>query len=339
MKRVIWYSVLAVVLAFLLPVLLTPVRHGNEEDGELSSPPELSPAPAAARLQTPVLDDAIALTIHTEDGDVAMSMADYLPLALAGEMPAAFDSEALKAQAVALRSYALYYREHRKANHPEADVCSSALCCAAFAEEETLRTRWGGNYALYREKLAAAVRDTDGQYLVWEDEPILAVFHASSGGRTEDGAALGTDLPYLVSVPSPETPGEVTNLNSTIEVSPEEFRATVAAAVPAAVLEDDPAAWLGETALNAAGRVESVEIGGERITGLALRQMFSLRSTDFALLWDAEAGNFIFRVSGYGHGMGMSQYGANLMAKDGASYAEILAHYYPGTELVMAVME
>ena len=191
MKRILWYSILAVALAFLLPILLTPVHRGAAEEGDSApSAPELTPAPAIERARTPVLDEAILLTVRTERGDETMSMAEYLPLALAGEMPAAFDSEALKAQAVALRSYALHYREHRKANHPEADICSSASCCAALADEETLRARWGGNYDAYLEKLAAAVRATDGQYLVWEDEPILAVFHASSGGRTGLAAQL-----------------------------------------------------------------------------------------------------------------------------------------------------
>ncbi|MBR1659700.1 MAG: SpoIID/LytB domain-containing protein, partial [Oscillospiraceae bacterium] len=286
----------------------------------------------------PVLDGAILLKVHTDAGDRQMTMSEYLPLALAGEMPAAFDSEALEAQAVALRSYALYYREHRKQNHPEADICSSSACCAALADEETLRTRWGDNYETYREKLQQAVRATDGQYLVWEEEPILAVFHAASGGRTEDGAALGLSLPYLVSVSSPETQDAVSTLNSTVEISAAEFRTTVRSAFPDAAMEPDgdPAGWLGATALNPAGRVESVEIGGERVSGLALRQLFSLRSTDFSLAWDPDASSFIFRVSGYGHGMGLSQHGANLMAKNGADYREILAHYYPGTELVMA---
>lgn len=342
MKRTILLSILAVLLAFALPALLS-AAPGRPSEPEREEPPvpELTPAPAADSLSaahTPILDAGITLTVHTEEGDVEMSMAEYLPRALAGEMPAAFDAEALKAQAVALRSYALHYRANRKDAHPEADICTSPGCCAAFADEDALRANWGANYETYMAKIEAAAADTDGQYLVWESEPILAVFHASSAGRTEDGAALGVGEPYLVSVETPETAGDVTNLLTTVEVTPEDLRSTVLGMFPEASFPDgDPAGWIGPVTLNAAGRVASVQIGGVSVSGLTLRQLFALRSTDFMLAWDAEAQYFVFRVRGYGHGVGLSQHGANLMARSGADYAEILAHYYPGTELVMAM--
>ena len=340
MRKNILLSVLAVLLAFLLPVLLSSApgqRAVAEAEAEAEQTPEPSTTPAPER--TPVLDAGIALTVHTDGGDVEMCMADYLPLALAGEMPASFAPEALKAQAVALRSYALHYRENRKDNHPDADVCASAGCCAAFADPEMLRGSWGGNYDAYMAKISAAVCGTDGQYLVYESAPILAVFHSSSAARTEDGEAVGVAAPYLVSVETPETADTVTRLYTTVEVSRGDFRDTVLRAFPDAALDDgaDPAEWLGQVSLNAAGRVDSVQIGGITVSGLALRQMFALRSTDFTLAWDGDGGSFVFRVRGYGHGVGMSQYGANAMALSGADYTEILAHYYPGTELVMAL--
>ena len=335
MKRAIWYSAFTVALAFLLPLLLTPARFGAapEAEQEVSgkTPAEAQPAAPAP------LDASLVLTVHTEDGDRDMAMDEYLLHAMAGEMPADFGSEALKAQAVALRSYVLYYRERHKATHPEADICTSPGCCAAWLGDEALHERWGEKYGLRREKLEQAIRDTDGQYLAWQSSPILAVFHAASAGTTEAGESLGMVLPYLSSVSSPETPETVSGLNTTVEVSPEEFQSCVLGAFPDAKLDGgDPAAWLGPISLNATGRVESVEIGGQSVSGLTLRQMFALRSTDFSLSWDAAGKSFVFRVSGYGHGMGMSQHGANLMAKDGALYAEILAHYYPDTVLSTA---
>ena len=334
LKRTILFSILAVALAFALPVLLSAAPLGRTET-EAAETPAPTEEPAAERV--PVLDSALPLTVHTERGDVEMTMADYLPLALAGEMPASFDAEALKAQAVALRSYALYYRAHRKDNHPGADVCTSSGCCAAYADSEQLRSNWGSNYDAYMAKLRAAVADTDGQYLVYDSSPILAVFHSSSYRKTEDGTGVGLSVPYLVSVDTPETAAAVTNLNTTVEVSAGDFQATVLSSCPGAALDGDPSGWIGAVSLNAAGRVASVQIGGAAVSGLALRQMFSLRSTDFTLAWDADGQNFVFRVSGYGHGVGMSQYGANLMAKAGADYAEILAHYYRDTQLVMAL--
>ena len=340
MRRAILLSVLAVALAFLLPLVLSaaPARRAEEDRGAPAEETE-TPAAGASEAKTParpVADTAEVLSVHTEDGDVEMTMADYLPRAIAGEMPAAFEPEALKAQAVALRSYVLHYRAQRKDAHPEADICTDPGCCAAYLGEDALRAAWGGNYEAYYAKILAAAAETDGQYLAYDGAPILAVFHASSYRSTEDGAILGVAEPYLSAVATPETGEAVKNLHSTVEVSRDEFRETVRSSLPGAVLGDDPAAWVGEVRLNAAGRVAEAELGGVAVSGLVLRNLFSLRSTDFMLAWDADRDAFVFRVSGYGHGLGMSQYGAGLMAKEGTDYAEILEHYYPGTVLVQA---
>ena len=337
MKRPILLALFAVLFAFALPPLLY-VPGDRPAEPELSPLSAESPAPAeetAPPSPVPVLDAGISLRLLTEEGVQEMTMAEYLPLALAGEMPAAFAPDALKAQAVALRSYALYWQAQPKDAHPEADICCSAACCCARADPEALRESWGENYDLYYEKICTAVRETDGQYLVWEEEPALAVFHASSAGQTESGTALGLPRSYLVSVDSPETEETVPSLCTTVEVTAEEFRSAVLSLSPGAALDGDPSGWLGHTALDTAGRVTGMEIGGENISGLALRQLFSLRSTAFTLE-RTEAG-FLFHVRGYGHGLGMSQQGANLMAKAGADYATILRHYYPGTGLVIAL--
>lgn len=345
MKQIAAFSLFAVLLAFVLPLLLYLPGRGAAAETETEPAAETEmPAPAAAPASIParegaaaqpVRDGAITLAVQTDGGVETMTMADYLPAALAGEMPASFSPEALKAQAVALRTYALYYQAQRKAVHPEADVCASSACCAAMAKPEALRAAWGEHYDDYAQKIAAAVRATDGQYLVWEETPALTVFHASSAGRTEDGEALGMSRGYLVSVETPETAESVRNLLSTVEVSAEEFAAAVHSVLPEAALSGAPESWLGKVHLDPAGRVQSAEIGGRELSGLALRQLFSLRSTDFTL--SCADGCFVFRVRGYGHGLGMSQYGAECMAKTGADYTEILSHYYPGTSLVMAV--
>lgn len=334
MKQLILFSCFAVLLAFGLPLLLYP--PGGVPAA--SETPVSSPAAAAAPSSAPdsaaaesTADAEITLVLAAETGLRELTMAEYLPLALAGEMPASFAPEALKAQAVALRTYALHYRAARKDVHPQADVCDDPGCCAALASEDALRKAWGEDYDAYAAKLAAAVRETDGQYLVWDDAPALTVFHASSVGRTEDGAALGVALDYLRSVDTPETEACVRNLCSTVEVSAEELAAAVRAVAPAADFSGAPEGWLGPVALDGAGRVKSMQLGGAALSGLALRQLFSLRSTDFTLAWSE--GRFLFRVRGYGHGLGMSQYGANLLAGDGADHAAILRHYYPGTAL------
>ena len=346
MKRIFLFSLFAVALAFALPLLLRPPGRGLSEGAAETPPPAEtaapspaltadapSPAPAAG----PVLDAAVTLDVLTETGVAQMTLADYLPQALAGEMPASFAPEALKAQAVALRTYALHYKAERKAAHPDADVCASPGCCAALADEESLRAAWGGNYEGYASKLAAAVAATDGQYLVWDEAPALTVFHAASAGRTEDGAALGVSAPYLVSVDTPETGEAVRNLISTVEVTASDFAAAVHTLLPEADLTGPPEGWLGAAELDAAGRVRAIAVGGRSLSGLAARQLFSLRSTDFTVTYTE--GRFLFRVRGSGHGLGLSQYGADCMADAGADYQEILAHYYPGTALVMAMVE
>ena len=327
-KRTLLLSLLAVALAFVLPPLLTPptVSRAPTQTPAQSTPAQTD-APQETPPRTPVHDESISLTVETENGTVEMTMAQYLPGALAAEMPAAFHAEALKAQAVALRSYALHYRAARKDAHPDADICTSSACCAAWADETALRERWGEGYAFYREKLVSAIRATD--------MPILAVFHASSAGQTESGAALGVPEPYLQSVSSPETAENVANLTREVEVSAAEFQAAISSIAPEAHFSTDPADWLGEIVRGESGRVTQATIGGAAVSGLALRQLFSLRSTDFTLCWTGSC--FLFTVSGYGHGVGMSQYGADLLAEDGADYATILEHYYPGSTLVLAM--
>ncbi len=337
MKRAFLFSLLIILFALLLPLRLTPVSTADlypESSGAETAhgSGELGPAPASRTLT----DADTTLRVLT-DGEVKeMSMAEYLPMALAGEMPASFEPEALKAQAVALRSYALHYKASPKSVHPEADVCVSPGCCAAARSEEEATEAWGADASAYAAKIAEAVSATDGQYLAAEQEAILAMFHSSSSGATEAGEALRTAAPYLQSVSSPETANDVRNLVSTVELSAADFRETVLRSFPGAELpEDSPQEWVGSVTPSAGGRVGSISIGSQEISGLAMRQLFALRSTDFNLKWTGEC--FLFTVQGYGHGLGMSQYGANAMAKNGASYDEILAHYYPGTELVVAV--
>lgn len=260
-------------------------------------------------------------------------MGDWLPGVVAAEMPALFESEALKAQAVAARTYIMNRAAAHPTAHPDAAVCNDPACCKAHADETALRERWAGDFDANMAKMLAAVRDTDGQYLAWEGEPIQAVFHAASAGKTEDAAAIWSAAPYLVSVSSPETAKDVPGYVTTAIFSPEEFRGIIEKAHPDCDFTGEPAYWLGGMSRTEGDRVREAVIGGVPISGAELRELFALRSAAFSL--DYAEGSFLFVVTGYGHGVGMSQYGANVMAKGGADYAEILAHYYPGAELII----
>ena len=143
-----------------------------------------------------------------------LPLEDYLCGVLAAEMPASFPPEALKAQAVAARTYAVSAGRAHK--HGEADVCADFGCCQAWLSEDALRERWGGDYGQNAQKIAAAVEATAGQILLYEGEPVFAAFHSSSAGATEDCGEVWNPRPYLISVPSPETAADVPGYVSTV---------------------------------------------------------------------------------------------------------------------------
>ena len=327
MRGSLWAGFLALALCFSMAWLdLRLASSSLPEHPAVSPPPAETEAPAE-----PGAPPAAPRTLRVLCGEEVceMDMQDYLIGVVAAEMPADFAPEALRAQAVAARTYALYCAETHR--HPDADVCTDYTCCQAWRSGEALRRDWGAEYQARHEKVAAAVQATDGEILCYGGHAIFAAFHSSSAGYTEDCGAIWGDLPYLVSVMSPEDAGSVPGYVSTRTLTPLDFRDTLLSLRPEADFSAPPERWLGETILDDSGRVASVELGGAVFTGVELRKLFSLRSTAFTLDYD---GDFVFTVTGFGHGVGMSQYGANVLAAEGESYREILAHYYPGTELV-----
>jgi stage II sporulation protein D len=303
--------------------------------GQLYSPsspvesPAVAPEPSPAQVTAKVTKEQIR--VKKGDGVELMDMQEYLVGVVAAEMPAEFQPEALKAQAVAARTYALYCANTAK--HADAEVCTDYSCCQAWHSEEDLRQSWGDSYENNLAHITEAVQDTAGQYLSYEGAPAFAAFHASSCGATEDCGAIWSAVPYLISVDSPETAETVPNYISTVELSALDFRDTILSAYPEAKLTGSAEGWLGAVVLDDSGRVSSVTIGGVELSGKELRELFALRSTAFTL--ECSGQSFLFTVIGNGHGVGMSQYGANVMAADGSDYAQILAHYYPGTVLVV----
>ena len=306
-------------LALAIPLLLAP--PSAQEPGASASPYAYYSG----------ADEDISFTALSGGEAVETTMAEWLPGVVAGEMPVSFEDEALKAQAVAARTYILSLMTSAKAAHPDAAVCDDPGCCKAHLTDAQMRDNWGDSYEANYAKIASAVHATDGQYLTYEGEAIEAVFHSSSAGMTEDSAEVWNARPYLVSVESPETAEDVPNYVTSVTVSAADFAAKISGAYPEADLSGEPITWLGPVTNDGSGRVESAEIGGVQVPGTELRTLFSLRSTAFTLNY-TDSG-FLFTVTGYGHGVGMSQYGANVMAGSGSDYREILAHYYPGTEL------
>lgn len=286
--------------------------------------------PAAKKAEKLAGDEDYSIKLLCGDKAVKLTAYDYIVGVVAAEVPAAFDKEALKAQAVAARTYLQRYL-NGSSKHDNADICSSPDCCQAYISYDELKEKWGKNYDDYIKIIKAAVSETDGEYLSYEGEPAMAVFHSSSKDMTEDSGAIWGDYPYLISVSSPEGEKDVPNYISTLSLPDIDFRDTILYLKPEADMTAQADKWIEETKHDASGRVESMRIGGAEFSGRELRELFSLRSTAFEI--KHENGEFIFTVTGYGHGVGMSQYGANVMAKSGAGYREILSHYYPGTTL------
>lgn len=324
---------------FLPPLLWSPGSAPAAQPSLLPGSPEPAVTPSAAPSPSPAggetgedgIDSARTVDVLQEDGTVVQQpLDDYLWGVVAAEMPAAFEPDVLRAQAVCARTYTAWMME-RGSKHEGAHICTDSACCQAYTTREKAAGRWGELAQDYTEKIAAAVADTDGVVAAYGGAPIQALFFSSAAGATEDAAAVwGNSLPYLTSVDSPEG-DEVPNYRSAVTLTADEVRQRVAAAYPEADLSGAPEGWFGTPSLTASGRVASISVGGAALSGGAVRSLFSLRSAAFTVSYTG--GAFTFSVTGYGHGVGLSQYGANAMARAGSSWQDILLHYYTGVTL------
>jgi stage II sporulation protein D len=326
-KTVVATALTLLMLLFICPMALTGSQAAGESEKKapaatLPIDRTVSQAPAAEGS-----DAAVTVRVAQEDGTVqSMSMSDYLWRVVAAEMPASFEPEALKAQAVTARTYTRYKMTVSSSNHLDADVCTDSACCQAYLTPEDAAANWGDNAAAYTAKIADAVSSTDGQVILYNGAPIQAVFFSSADGRTENAVEVwGASVPYLTSVTSPEG-DEVPGYHSTVTVTVSDFIAAIQGKYPQADLSGDPSAWFSNTVPTSSGGVETVDVGGITIPGTVLRNLFSLRSVNFTVA--ATAQDITFSVTGYGHGVGMSQYGANAMAKAGHTWQEIVNWYY-----------
>ena len=327
-------TVVATALILLLVVFLGPMLFlgGPPEDPE-EDPLPTATLPIDRTAITPGSDASRLVRVRMEDGTAAtLTLADYLWRVVAAEMPASFEREALRAQAVTARTYTLYQMGiGTNPNHPEADMCTDIACCQAYLDPDQAAANWGDGASAYAAKITDAVSSTDGQAIFYEGALIDAVFFSSAAGRTLDAVEVwGGSVPYLTGVESPEGE-EVPNYHTTVAVSLEDFRETVLAQYPQADLSGDPSGWFQSLRPTSSGGVNTVEVGGVVVKGSELRSLFGLRSAHFTVTAGAEG--VAFSVTGYGHGVGMSQYGANAMARAGASWQEILEHYYTGVTI------
>ncbi len=316
---------LAALVAMFLPRLFAAGRGDNTAKDSLKDVKEKN------EMSESVGEDILEITVLMGNNAVKMDIEEYLVGVVAGEMPFSFEDEAIKAQAVAARTYTLYKLQvEPSANHSE-DVCTNPACCKAYADEAALREKWGDDYDDNIARIRALVWSTRGTYMVYEDEPVLAVFHSSSSGMTESsGNVWNEDLPYLSAVESPEGSDSVRNYVSVTEMEHDDFKLRFLKDNPDAYFPDDRDEWVTDIVYSDSGRINSLKIGGVKIRGTELRSIYGLRSTAAEI--EVGESSVIFVVTGYGHGVGLSQYGANTMAKEGSNWQEILQWYYTGIE-------
>lgn len=284
------------------------------------------PTPGGVSIE--IKDEARFINVY-DDGIKEMGLEEYLVGVVAAEMPASFEPEALKAQAVAARTYTYYIMNHGGcSSHSEADICTYSGCCQAYLSRSDMEKRWGGNMSTYLNKIEAAVYATQGEMIYYDGEEIQAFYHACSGGWTEDCVNVYVeDLPYLKSVKS-EGEEEYSHFNGEVSVKPQEFVSAMKEFSPSVDIDaGNLKSDIGEVKRFESGRVESIKIGDEHFTGREIRSIFSLNSASFTV---TVSDKVVFKTTGFGHGVGMSQDGADAMAKKGADYKDILEHYYTG---------
>ncbi len=281
-------------------------------------------------------DVPIRVYMHEMNKIVEMSLEDYVKGVVAAEMPAEFELEALKAQAVTARTYAVknmaVFGGSGVTEHSGADVSTDHRQSQAWQSEAKLRIRWGPNYDRYWEKVCRAVDETSGVIAAYNGEPINAVFHSTSGEQTASAKEVwGFDYPYLVSVAckwDQKSPRYAdTREFSLMEI--EQRLGSEAGVLAAAQNGSNAVAQI--IGFTDSGRVDKIRIGSKTLTGSSIREKLELRSTNFSV--ELKGDKLIFKTVGYGHGVGMCQYGANGMAKEGKDFRQIITYYYTGVEL------
>ena len=314
MKKLIFQLICSVLLGLFLPWIVFAI-HNERECAPLPQDTVTSP-------QEQLLPTVIRVIM---DGQVTqLPLEEYLVGVVLREMPVDFEPEAQKAQAVVARTYALRTCEKGTKHQGLGGVCTDSACCQAYIDPQDYLSAGGSLDAV--EKVSRAVEETAGQVLTYKGKLIDATYFSCSGGMTENAAAVwGSDIPYLQATESPGEEG-ATHYIDTVSLSAAEFQSALGIS-----LKGNTETWIGTVRYTDGGGVDTMQIGGITYQGTTLRKKLNLRSTAFTIT--AVGDTVIITTKGYGHRVGMSQYGAEAMAVSGKTYDEILAHYYRGTTL------
>lgn len=341
MKKVIIYFCGFVIIFFIAPAICTVSPQKEETQETVASKPEQtettdelqqSQANEVGQVETPA-ESSIRL-LHSNSGEIQeLNIDEYLYGVVASEMPANFEIEALKAQAVVARTYTIYQIINNSSKHENADICDNYACCQAWIAKEERLAKWNTEEAESNwNKIVEAVNSTTGKIVTYQGAPINAFFHANSGGVTESSLNIwgGIDYPYLKSV---ETAGEegYTQYASQVVLNQQELLEKIKTKYEDCEIDFSQENCIQILEYTTSGRVKTIKFGNKEIAGTEARTLLGLKSTNFTFSRDGE--NIIFSVTGYGHGVGMSQTGADALAKAGSNYEAIIKHFYTNVEI------
>ena len=270
--------------------------------------------------------------LHKKSGEVEqVNLDEYLCNVVSAEMPASFEVQALEAQAIVARTYTIFKILNKK--HDNADICDDSTCCQAWIAKEDRLARWEeNNRDTYWQKITDAVNNTKGKIITYENQPINAFFHSNSGGTTEIPLNVwgGSGYPYLQVV---ETSGEeaYSQYKSEVELTYDEILNKIKHKYQDISIDFSNDESVKILEYTESGRVKTIRFGNHDISGVEARTILGLKSTNFEISKSDE--KIKFSVKGYGHGVGMSQTGADSLAKQGKNSEDIIKHFYTGVEI------
>ena len=333
MKKIGLCVLVFVILCFLLPVVFTKPFQIAEASGQNTEKEENIIEGQTEQEYDYKQYNTIQL-LHASTAEVEeLPLDTYLYGVVSSEMPASFEKEALKAQAVVARTYTIYKIQNDSQKHEGADICDNSACCQAWISKEARLAKWEeSTREEYWNKIVTAVEETKGKIITYEGKPINAFFHANSGGKTETTLNVwgGSGYPYLQTVATTGEEG-YTQYQSEVICTKQEFTDKIKEKHSDFTIDFSQANCIQVLEYTDGDRVKSIQIGNLSFSGVEIRTIFGLKSANFTIT--IEGDNIKFSVLGYGHGVGMSQTGADSMAKAGSDYVEIIKHFYTGVEV------
>ena len=337
MKKILLYILSFIILFFILPIIftITPKAETEEVVSNIENVTQEQPEPEAETITYDYQKYETIKLLHSGSGQIEeLPIDEYLYGVVSSEMPANYEAEALKAQAIVARTYTIYQIMNNSGKHPGADICDNSSCCQAWISKDERLSKWAPEEAESNwNKIVDAVNSTSGKIITYQNKPINAFFHSNSGGKTESSLNIwgGIDYPYLKSV---ETAGEegYTQYSSEAKFTKEELLNKLKEKYEDCEIDYSQENCIQILEYTTSGRVKTIKFGNKEIAGTEARTILGLRSTNFTFTISGD--EIIFSVIGYGHGVGMSQTGADALAKSGSNCEEIIKHFYTDVEIV-----